>query len=120
VFKQVVTLVDRAEGTVADLTKNFRSHAPICAFCDRAFGDAFASDELTGVQADYEDFNPQRPRSGEAADPHSIRRIQVDYKSWNRGNAIATDDADQIARFIRAALDAGTDHEMAGPPADST
>ena len=119
-FKQVVTLVDRAGGTVADLTKNFRSHAHICAFCDRAFGDAFAAEGLTGVQADYEDFNPQRPRSGETADPHSIRRIQVDYKSWNRGGAIATDDADQIARFIRAALDAGTDHEMAGPPGDST
>ncbi|MFB6272399.1 MAG: UvrD-helicase domain-containing protein [Salinibacter sp.] len=120
VFERVVALVDRAGGTVADLTKNFRSHGQICDFCDRAFGDAFAVDALADVQADYEAFDPQRPRDGTAADSHSLRRIQVDYKYRNNGAAIATDDADQIARFIRSALDAGTTHEMAGPADDPT
>jgi len=120
VFEKVVELVDRSGGTVADLTKNFRSHAQICDFCDRAFGDAFAEEGLSSVQADYEDFDPQRPRHGDEADSYSLRRIQVDHKSWNRGEAIATDDAEQIARFIRAALDAGTAHAMAGPGDDPT
>lgn len=120
VFERVAKLVDRAGGEVADLTKNFRSHSQICDFCDRVFSDAFAAEDLSDVQADYKPFDPQRPRDGTEADPFSLRRIQVDYKSWNRGEAIATDDAEQIAQFIRSALDAGTNHAMAAAQGDST
>ena len=103
VFDDYRRRIDAApNGEAVDLTKNFRSRAPICDWCDAAFTSIFSTSELEDLQAEYVPFDPQRP----AGRPNTaLRRITLDKVKWNRGQAIAQQDATAIARFIRAACD---------------
>jgi len=131
VFREVSRQIVRAGGDEISLYRNFRSHGQILDFCDEAFEEIFAGpalpegkdetdlspeDRMYGdAQADYEDFIDERPGG---ADPTSIRTIDCDYVSRYPAQPIAEDDADQIARFIRSAIDQGNDHPMALPKTD--
>ncbi|PEN14270.1 ATP-dependent DNA helicase [Longibacter salinarum] len=91
---------DEPNGEAVDLTKNFRSRAPICTWCNDVFGDLFGDEAFADVQAEYVDFDPQRPAGPEHT---SIRRKPVDAVKGNYGSRIARQDAEQIARFIQVA-----------------
>ena len=119
VFNEVVRRIEDTGGAVVDLCRNFRSHGQILQFCDRAFPDLFGAEvdvdvpDHETVQARYAPFIAVRPPGD---DPVSLRAIDCEYVRYYPSADLARDDAWQIARFIRAAVDAGTDHEMAGPP----
>lgn len=102
VFHQVGSLIDAAGGEVVDLTKNFRSLGRLCRWCDDAFSALFAEPALAPYQATYRRFDPQRP---DGDDPVGLRRIEVPDVHGNKGRGIARKDAEQIARFIRGAMD---------------
>ena len=128
VFREVSRQIVRAGGDEVSLYRNFRSHGQILDFCDEAFEEIFAGPALPedgeegdsspedrmyrDAQADYEAFINERP---DGADPTSIRTIDCDYVSRYPAQPIAEDDAGQIARFIRSAIDRGTEHPLALP-----
>jgi ATP-dependent helicase/nuclease subunit A len=87
-------------GEAVDLTKNFRSRKPICAWCNDAFDDIFSAEKYEDLQADYVSFDPQRP---EGPDGTAIRRKPIEKVYGNYGSSIAREDASQIARFIEGA-----------------
>ena len=88
-------------GEAVDLTKNFRSRASICEWCNVSFAAIFDDPEHRDIQADYVPFDPQRPAGPEGT---ALRRIPLDKVKRNRGDAIAEQDATRIAQFIRAAV----------------
>ncbi len=91
---------DEPNGEAVLLTKNFRSRAPICEWCNDAFAALFDDPEYRDIQAEYVPFNAQR---AEGPPGTALRRMPLDKVPWNRGDEIAAQDAARIARFIRAA-----------------
>jgi ATP-dependent helicase/nuclease subunit A len=96
-------------GEAVDLTKNFRSRAPICRWCNDVFADLFSREEVADVQAEYVPFNPQRPAG---PDGTALRRKPVDDVRGNFGSGIAEQDAEQIAAFIQAAMSGDADPDF--------
>ncbi len=87
-------------GEAVTLTKNFRSRAPICEWCNEAFASIFDDPDLRDIQAEYVPFDPQRADGPEGT---ALRRNPLDKVYRNRGDQIAEQDATRIARFIQAA-----------------
>ncbi|MFB6231138.1 MAG: UvrD-helicase domain-containing protein [Salinibacter sp.] len=117
VFESVGDLIERSGGETVTLTKNFRSLAPLCDWCDEAFGAIFDEPALADVQAPYTPFDPQRPE-GRGDSP--LRRITIDKVYRNRGEDIARQDAQRIVRFIRAARAESLEETFYGEAGDET
>jgi len=101
VFDAFRDRIDRApNGDAVTLSKNFRSRAPICEWCNDAFSVLFDDPEYRDLQAPYVPFDPQRPDGPEGT---ALRRNPIDKVPYNRGDDIAEQDARRIARFIRGA-----------------
>lgn len=116
VFNQVAELVEKYGGERAELTKNYRSHAPICDFCNEAFEVLYSEPGVAAeAQAKYVSLQPQNTK---VRDTTSIRLLQTGKVNRNNAKKIAPKDAAQIARFIREAVDAGRAHDMAGDEED--
>jgi len=96
-------------GEAVDLTKNFRSRAPICRWCNDVFADLFTQEGVADVQADYVPFNPQRPPG---PDGTALRQKPVGDVRGNYGSGIAERDAAQIATFIQAAIRGDADPDF--------
>lgn len=112
VFEAFRTRIDNEpNGEAVDLTKNFRSRAPICHWCNDAFGDLFADDAYAEVQAEYVPFNPQRAAGPEGT---AIRVKPVGDVYRNNATQIAEQDAKQIAQFIQAARSGNADSALYG------
>ena len=118
IFNEVADLIDaQPYGEALTLTRNFRSTARLChAFntmfdapftTDRAEADASPTHDLPAdaVQAEYTDFDPHRTTN--PASPVCYQST-IDYKKYNRSEAIAEADAEHIARYIH---EAATTHE---------
>ncbi|MFO8233426.1 MAG: UvrD-helicase domain-containing protein, partial [Longimonas sp.] len=136
IFNEVAGLIDdQPHGEALTLTRNFRSTARLChAFntmfdapftTDRAEADADPTHDLPAdaVQAAYTDFDPHR--TTDPADP-VLYQSTIEYKKYNRSEAIAEADAEHIARYIHRAattdepLQRGSDGEVlvSGEPGD--
>ncbi len=92
-------------GGVLELTTNFRSRPPIGALVNELFAaDDFFPERATPEQAAFEPLNtlPERPGSG--AEGVFVYDVQPD--AYNR-SAIAIDDAERLACWIRERVDAG-------------
>lgn len=92
-------------GGVLELTTNFRSRPPIGALVNELFAaDDFFPERATPEQAAFEPLNtlPERPGSG--AEGVFVYDVQPD--AYNR-SAIAVDDAERLACWIRDRVDAG-------------
>ena len=101
VFEDVRRRVDAApNGEAVDLNTNFRSRAPLCAWCNDAFAALFADPAHEGTQAPYV---PLRAHRGAGAEGTALRRLALPKVHRNRGNGIARLDAEHIAGFIQAA-----------------
>jgi ATP-dependent helicase/nuclease subunit A len=101
VFDAFRARIDRApNGDAVTLSKNFRSRAPICEWCNEAFSVLFDDPAYRDLQAPYVPFDPQRPAGPEDT---ALRRNPLDKVAYNRGDDIAEQDARRIARFIRGA-----------------
>ncbi len=112
VFEAFRTRIDNEpNGEAVDLTKNFRSRAPICHWCNDAFGDLFADDAYADVQAEYVPFNPQRAAGPEGT---ALRVKPIGDVYRNNATQIAEQDAQQIARFIQAARSGDADSALYG------
>jgi len=116
VFAQVGRLIDASGGEVVNLTKNFRSLGRICSFCNRAFGQIFEREEVEDLQADYVPFDPQRPPG---ADATAVRRLPIDKVHRNRGDDIASADAERIAGFIQQVVAGEGGEDLIGDAGDS-
>ncbi|PEN08802.1 ATP-dependent DNA helicase [Longimonas halophila] len=116
IFNDVADLIDaQPYGEALTLTRNFRSTARLChAFntmfdapftTDRAEADAAPTHNLPAdaVQAEYTDFDPHR--TTDPADPVCYQST-IEYKKYNRSEAIAEADAERIARYIHEAATA--------------
>ncbi|NBC16370.1 MAG: UvrD-helicase domain-containing protein, partial [Bacteroidetes bacterium] len=101
VFDQVARLIERGGGEAVRLVTNFRSREPICAWCNDAF-DALFDGHGAPYQAQYD---PLRPHRDAGHDPTALRQLRTPKVPWNRAEAIAEHEAEEIARFIRGALD---------------
>ena len=115
VFTTVGRLVEEAGGEAVTLTKNFRSHATICNWCDAAFDPIFSEPERADVQAAYTAFDPDRPPGH---DEHGLRRIEIGNVYRNRGEDIAQRDAERIARFIQGAREEALSPTLYGDAED--
>ena len=112
VFEAFRTRIDNEpNGKAVDLTKNFRSRAPICHWCNDAFGDLFSQDAYAEVQAEYVPFNPQRPAGPEGT---ALRVKPIGDVYRNNATQIAEQDARQIAQFIEAARSGDADSALYG------
>ncbi|WP_251922980.1 UvrD-helicase domain-containing protein [Salinibacter ruber] len=116
-FNKVEKQVEEKGGEEVILRRNFRSYEEICGFCDDVFDKAFSEAERGDVQAKYKDFISSEDAEGR--DEHARRRLKVDYIKGNPSDEIAADTAEQIAGFIKRALDEGAAHEMAGDPEEN-
>ncbi|NBC85596.1 MAG: UvrD-helicase domain-containing protein, partial [Bacteroidetes bacterium] len=96
-------------GEAVDLTKNFRSRAPICRWCNDVFAGLFTQEGVAKVQAEYVPFNPQR---ADGPDGTALRRKPVGDVRGNYGSGIAERDAAQIATFIQAAINGDADPDF--------
>jgi ATP-dependent helicase/nuclease subunit A len=115
VFTSVGERIEKTGGEAVILTTNFRSHATICNWCDKAFGSIFHEPELDDVQASYTDFDPDRPPG---RDETGLRRIEIGNVYRNKAEDIAGRDARRIARFIRGAHAGVLGDALYGPPGD--
>ena len=107
VFDAYRDRIDRApNGEAVTLSKNFRSRAPLCEWCNDAFAALFDDPEYRDLQADYVPFDPQRPAG---PDGTALRRNPLDKEYRNSGDRIAEQDARRIAQFIRGARAGDTD-----------
>ncbi|MEF8796230.1 MAG: UvrD-helicase domain-containing protein, partial [Salinivenus sp.] len=107
VFDAYRDRIDRApNGEAVTLSKNFRSRAPLCEWCNDAFDALFDDPEYRDLQADYVPFDPQRPAG---PDGTTLRRNPLDKEYRNSGDRIAEQDARRIAQFIRGARAGDTD-----------
>ncbi|WP_022836312.1 UvrD-helicase domain-containing protein [Salisaeta longa] len=116
IFEAVTERMEATGGRVTSLRLNFRSRPEILQFCDDAFTELFAEHQDEGtdeetVQASYEPFAAHRPAGRTDA---CVRVLKTGAYGRNT-DAFFADEAQQIARFIRAAVDRGTAHPMAGP-----
>ncbi len=103
VFNEVEALIaDQEHGEAVQLASNFRSLAPICDWCDAAFERLFEPGVEEGIQAEYVPFEPTKTPEDEV---NAVRVLDVPDVSWNRAKEIARENAGQIARIIRGALD---------------
>jgi len=101
VFENFRERIDKEpNGEAVLLTKNFRSREPICNWCDRAFSSIFDHSKYRDIQADYVQFDAQRPAGPEGT---ALRQLPLDNEYRNKGDLIAKQEAMRIARFIRAA-----------------
>lgn len=116
-FNKVEKQVEEKGGEEVILRRNFRSYEEICGFCDDVFSETFSEAEREDVQAEYKDFISSEDAGGR--DEHARRRLKVDYIKRNPPDEIAEDTAEQIAGFIKRALDEGAAHEMAGDPEEN-
>lgn len=116
-FNEVRKQVEKMGGEEVILRRNFRSYHQICDFCDDVFEGVFSEAEREDVQAKYTDFIPSEDAEGR--DGHARRRLKVDYIKGNPSDEIAEDTAEQIAGFIKRAIDEGAAHEMAGEPEEN-
>ncbi|HEY6928436.1 MAG TPA: UvrD-helicase domain-containing protein [Thermoanaerobaculia bacterium] len=102
-YERVRERIVASGGEVVRLTSNFRSAEPICSWINRVFAPLFP-DPATPEQAAYAALAAARPI--EAEEPCGVFRLEVPGHS--RGEAVARADAEQIARWIRSALDGAT------------
>ncbi|WP_118831781.1 UvrD-helicase domain-containing protein [Salinibacter ruber] len=116
-FNKVEKQVEEKGGEEVILRRNFRSYEEICGFCDDVFSETLSEAEREDVQAEYKDFISSEDAEGR--DEHARRRLKVDYIKGNPPDEIAADTAEQIAGFIKRALDEGAAHEMAGDPEEN-
>ncbi|HUE97425.1 MAG TPA: UvrD-helicase domain-containing protein, partial [Longimicrobiaceae bacterium] len=92
-------------GGVLELTTNFRSRPPIGALVNELFaGDDFFPERATSEQAAFEPLNTLPERLGSGAEGVFVYEVQPD--AYNR-SAIAVDDAERLACWIRQRVDAG-------------
>jgi len=104
--------LERPHGEVVDLITNFRSYGALLDGWNEAFGDIFADPKLEDLQAEYEKFASDRD---DGRDRTGLRQLTVGDADGNWAKNIAPKEAPKIARFIDEAVDAGMDHELAGP-----
>jgi ATP-dependent helicase/nuclease subunit A len=113
-FNKVRKQIEEKGGEKVTLRRNFRSYEQICTFCNGVFSEAFSEAEREDTQAEYTKFISSDNSKGR--DAHALRRVTVGDKYRNDEQEIAEDAANQIAAFIKRALDEESAHEMAGDP----
>jgi ATP-dependent helicase/nuclease subunit A len=92
-------------GGVLELTTNFRSRPPIGALVNGLFAaDDFFPERATPEQAAFEPLNTLPDRLGSGAEGVFVYDVQPDA---NNRSAIAVDDAERLACWIRARVDSG-------------
>ena len=102
-YERVRERIVASGGEVVSLTSNFRSAEPICGWINQVFAPLFPA-SATAEQAAYAALSAARPIAAE--EPCGAFRLEIPAHS--RGEAVARADAEQIARWIRAALDGAT------------
>ncbi len=102
IYQRVRQRIEATGGQVATLTACFRSVAALCDWANAAFGKLFPT-EPTPHQPGFAGLQAARGESGPA---FGVRAIEIP-DTVSGGNAVAAFDAEVIARFIRAHVDAG-------------
>jgi ATP-dependent helicase/nuclease subunit A len=102
-YERVRERIVASGGEVVTLSSNFRSAEPICGWINRVFAPLFPA-PATAEQAAYAALSAARPTAAE--EPCGAFRLEV--LAHSRGEAVARADAEQISRWIRAALDGAT------------
>src|SRR5882724_983818 len=101
IYQRVRQLIEETDGQVVTLTACFRSVPAVCDWVNTAFGNLFPA-EATPHQPGFAGLKAARDDSGPAA---GVRTIEVP-NTVSGGDAVAEFDAEVIARFIRAHVDA--------------
>ncbi|HTD53319.1 MAG TPA: UvrD-helicase domain-containing protein, partial [Thermoanaerobaculia bacterium] len=99
-YERVRERIVESGGEVVKLTSNFRSADPICGWVNWVFAPLFPA-SATREQAAYAPLSAAR--EADLDEPSGAFRLEVPAQP--RGEAVARVDAEQIARWIRAALD---------------
>ncbi|MDQ3069134.1 MAG: UvrD-helicase domain-containing protein [Acidobacteriota bacterium] len=104
IYNQVRERIDSApNGDVVLLTTNFRSTAALCDWANGVFKKQFPSASTPTSPA----FSPLEPRPGMPVTSHpAVLRLPVE----GRGETARVMEAEGIARYIRAEIDAGRRH----------
>lgn len=101
IYQRVRQRIEATGGQVATLTACFRSVPALCDWANTAFGRLFPA-EPTPHQPGFAGLQAARHETGPA---FGVRTIEVP-DTVSGGDAVAAFDADVIARFIRAQVDA--------------
>ncbi|MFI5328985.1 MAG: UvrD-helicase domain-containing protein, partial [Candidatus Rokuibacteriota bacterium] len=101
IYQRVRQRIEATGGQVATLTACFRSVPAVCDWVNSAFGTLFPT-EATPHQPGFAGLKAARDESGSA---FGVRAIEVP-DTVSGGDAAAAFDAEVIARFIRAHVDA--------------
>jgi ATP-dependent helicase/nuclease subunit A len=102
IYQRVRQRIEATGGRVATLTACFRSVAALCDWANTAFGQLFPT-EPTPHQPGFAGLQAARDESGPT---FGVRAIEIP-DTVSGGDAVAAFDAEVIARFIRAHVDAG-------------
>ena len=105
-FREVCDLVVEAGGKQLILTTSFRSYGALCGWLNRAFEPLFAEDREAHQEAQAP-FAPLIPVKGEGADPHGVRKIEINREKGEREGDVRAKEADRVATTIERCL-AGT------------
>jgi len=101
-YNLVKEIVRRSGGMLAELRSNFRSMESIGAWLNPIFSEKFPKDG-SRYQASFGEL--QTVRRDEPEFTSGVRTITISKKERNKAEAIVEEDAERIARYIRAALD---------------
>ena len=101
IYQRVRQRIEATGGKVVTLTACFRSVPALCDWVNTAFGKLFPT-EPTAHQPGFAGLQAARDESGPA---FGVRAIEVP-DTVSGGDAVAAFDAEVIARFIRAHVDA--------------
>jgi len=101
IYQRVRQRIEETDGQVVTLTACFRSVPAVCDWVNTAFGNLFPT-EATPHQPGFAGLKAARDDRGPAA---GVRTIEVP-NTVSGGDAVAEFDAEVIARFIRAHVDA--------------
>ena len=102
IYQRVRQRIEATGGQVATLTACFRSVPALCQWANLVFGTLFPADP-TPHQPGFAGLRAAREAKGAAL---GVRVIDVPAV-FSHGDSVATFDAEAIARFIRAEVDAG-------------
>jgi ATP-dependent helicase/nuclease subunit A len=101
IYQRVRQRIEATGGTVVTLTACFRSVPALCDWVNTAFGKLFPT-EPTAHQPGFAGLQAAREENGPAFGVHAIEVPDT----VSGGDAVAAFDAEVIARFIRAHVDA--------------
>jgi ATP-dependent helicase/nuclease subunit A len=101
IYQRVRQRIEATGGQVATLTACFRSGPALCEWANTAFGKLFPVDP-TPHQPGFAGLQAARDEKGAA---FGVRTIEIP-DTVSGGDAVAAFDAEAIARFIRAEVDA--------------